>query len=150
MRAVRVLQLGQAWASSRRYAALLDGLDGDAQRQLASVAEQPREPVADRAGACSPRHARIKRSSIVKPSQRPRLLSRASPSCSRPVTATPLVREVTAMVADRQRWWQRVEELLTVAAAVPVLAVILRWARRRRAARRVTARLVSDRCCAAS
>ena len=43
------------------------------------------------------------------------------------------VREVTANMADRQRRWQRVEELLSVAAAVPGLAVILRWARRRRA-----------------
>jgi len=41
--------------------------------------------------------------------------------------------EVLANMAERQRWWQRVEELLSVAAAVPGLAVILRWARRRRA-----------------
>ena len=41
------------------------------------------------------------------------------------------VREVTANMADRQRWWQRFEELLSVAAAVPALAVILRRARRR-------------------
>jgi len=39
------------------------------------------------------------------------------------------VGEVLANMAD----WQRVEELLSVAAAVPELAVILRWARRRRA-----------------
>ncbi len=43
------------------------------------------------------------------------------------------VGEVLANLADRQRWWQRVEELLSVAGAVPGLAVILRWARRRRA-----------------
>ncbi len=36
------------------------------------------------------------------------------------------VREVVANMADRQRWWQRLEELLSVAAAVPGLAVILR------------------------
>ena len=41
--------------------------------------------------------------------------------------------EVLANMADRRRWWRRVEELLSVAAAVPGLAVILRWARRRRA-----------------
>jgi len=33
---------------------------------------------------------------------------------------------------DRRRWWERVEDLLSVAAAVPGLAGILRWARRRR------------------
>jgi hypothetical protein len=43
------------------------------------------------------------------------------------------VREVVANMADRQRGWQRLRELLTVAGAVPGLAVILRWARRRRA-----------------
>ena len=43
------------------------------------------------------------------------------------------VREVMANMADRQRWWQRIEELLSVAGAVPGLAVILQWARRRRA-----------------
>src|SRR6266536_1453183 len=43
------------------------------------------------------------------------------------------VREVMANMVDRQRWWQRLEELLSVAGAVPGLAVILRWARRRRA-----------------
>ncbi len=43
------------------------------------------------------------------------------------------VGEVIANLADRQRWWQRLEELLSVAGAVPGLAVILRWARRRRA-----------------
>jgi hypothetical protein len=43
------------------------------------------------------------------------------------------VGEVLADLADRQRWWQRVDELLSVAGAVPGLAVILRWARRRRA-----------------
>ena len=41
------------------------------------------------------------------------------------------VNEVMANIADRQRWWQRVEELLSVAAAAPGLAVIRRWARRR-------------------
>jgi len=41
--------------------------------------------------------------------------------------------EVLANLADRQRWWPRLEELLSVAGAVPGLAVILRWARRRRA-----------------
>jgi hypothetical protein len=35
-------------------------------------------------------------------------------------------------MADRERWWQRLEELLSVAGAVPVLVVILRWARRQR------------------
>jgi hypothetical protein len=43
------------------------------------------------------------------------------------------VGEVMANLADRQRWWQRLDELLSVAGAVPGLAVILRWARRRRA-----------------
>ena len=43
------------------------------------------------------------------------------------------VGEVMANMARRQRWWQRVEELLSVARAVPGLAVIVRWARRRRA-----------------
>jgi hypothetical protein len=43
------------------------------------------------------------------------------------------VGEVMADMADRGRWWQRVEELLSVARAVPGLAVIVRWARRRRA-----------------
>ncbi len=43
------------------------------------------------------------------------------------------VREVMANVADRRRWWQRLEELLSVAAAVPGLAMILRWTRQRRA-----------------
>ncbi len=43
------------------------------------------------------------------------------------------VREVMANMADRQRWWQRLQELLSVAAGLPGLAVILRWARRRRA-----------------
>lgn len=33
------------------------------------------------------------------------------------------VREVAANLADGQRWWQRVEELLSVAAAVPGIAV---------------------------
>jgi hypothetical protein len=42
------------------------------------------------------------------------------------------VGEVLANMADL-RWRQRVEELLSVAGAVPGLAVILRWARRRRA-----------------
>jgi hypothetical protein len=37
------------------------------------------------------------------------------------------------MVAELPRWWQRLNELMSVAAAVPELAVILRWARRRRA-----------------
>jgi hypothetical protein len=41
------------------------------------------------------------------------------------------VGEVLADIADL-RWRQRVEELLSVAAVVPGLAVILRWARRRR------------------
>jgi len=41
--------------------------------------------------------------------------------------------KVLANLADRMRWWQCVEELLSVAAAVPGLAVVLRWARRRRA-----------------
>jgi hypothetical protein len=40
------------------------------------------------------------------------------------------VGEVLANLADRQRWWPRIEELLSVAGAVPGLAVILRWARR--------------------
>jgi hypothetical protein len=40
------------------------------------------------------------------------------------------VAEVLADIADL-RWRQRVEELLSVAGAVPGLAVILRWARRR-------------------
>jgi hypothetical protein len=39
---------------------------------------------------------------------------------------------VLANLADRERWWQRLDELLSVAGAVPRLAVILRWARRRR------------------
>jgi len=43
------------------------------------------------------------------------------------------VGEVAANMADRRRWGQRLEELLSVAAAVPGLAVVLRWARRRRA-----------------
>jgi hypothetical protein len=43
------------------------------------------------------------------------------------------VAEVQANLADRERWWQRLRELLSVAGAVPGLAVILRWARRRRA-----------------
>jgi hypothetical protein len=43
------------------------------------------------------------------------------------------VSEVLANMADCQRWWQRLEELLSVADAVPGLAVLLRWARRRRA-----------------
>jgi len=43
------------------------------------------------------------------------------------------VAEVLANLADRERWWQRLDELLSVAGAVPGLAVILRWARRRRA-----------------
>ena len=43
------------------------------------------------------------------------------------------VAEVIANLADRERWWQRLDELLSVAGAVPGLAVILRWARRRRA-----------------
>jgi hypothetical protein len=51
----------------------------------------------------------------------------------RQVAHHPLVGEVMANLADRRRWWQRVEELLSVAGAVPGLAVILRWARRRRA-----------------
>jgi hypothetical protein len=42
------------------------------------------------------------------------------------------VDEVLANMAG-QRWWQRLDELLSVASAVPGLAVILRWARRRRA-----------------
>jgi hypothetical protein len=41
------------------------------------------------------------------------------------------VGEVLADIADL-RWRQRVEELLSVAGAVPGIAVILRWARRRR------------------
>jgi hypothetical protein len=43
------------------------------------------------------------------------------------------VGEVMANLADRHRWWQRLNEMLSVAGAVPGLAVILRWARRRRA-----------------
>ena len=43
------------------------------------------------------------------------------------------VGEVVANLADSQRRWPRVGELLSVARAVPGLAVILRWARRRRA-----------------
>jgi hypothetical protein len=43
------------------------------------------------------------------------------------------VGEVLANLADRNRWWQRLDDLLSVAGAVPGLAVILRWARRRRA-----------------
>ena len=43
------------------------------------------------------------------------------------------VNEALANMADRQRWWQRLNELLSVAGAAPGLAVILRWARRRRA-----------------
>jgi hypothetical protein len=38
---------------------------------------------------------------------------------------------ILASLAELRRWWQRVEELLSVAAAVPGLAAILRWARRR-------------------
>jgi hypothetical protein len=45
------------------------------------------------------------------------------------------VGEVLANLADRERWWQRLDELLSVAGAMPGLAVILRWARRRRAER---------------
>ena len=41
------------------------------------------------------------------------------------------VREVVANMADRQWWWQRLNELLSVVGAIPGLAVILRWARRR-------------------
>jgi len=36
------------------------------------------------------------------------------------------VGEVVANMADRRRWWQRLEELLSVAGAEPGLAVILR------------------------
>jgi hypothetical protein len=43
------------------------------------------------------------------------------------------VGEVLANLADRRRRWQRGDELLSVACAVPGLAVTLRWARRRRA-----------------
>ena len=42
------------------------------------------------------------------------------------------VGEVQANMAELPRWWQRVEELLSVAGALPGLAVIVRWARRRR------------------
>jgi hypothetical protein len=35
------------------------------------------------------------------------------------------VGEVMANPADRQRWWQRLDELLSVAGAVPGPAVIL-------------------------
>jgi hypothetical protein len=38
------------------------------------------------------------------------------------------VREVQANLADRERWWQRLRDLLSVARAVPWLAVIRRWA----------------------
>jgi hypothetical protein len=41
------------------------------------------------------------------------------------------VGEVMANLADRERCWQRLDELLSVAGAVPGLAVILHWARRR-------------------
>jgi hypothetical protein len=47
------------------------------------------------------------------------------------------VGEVIANLADRHRWWQRLEELLSVPGAVPGLAVILRRARRRRALKRL-------------
>jgi hypothetical protein len=42
------------------------------------------------------------------------------------------VGEVLGNMAEL-RWRQRVEELLSMAAAMPGLAVIVRWARRRRA-----------------
>jgi hypothetical protein len=41
------------------------------------------------------------------------------------------VGEVLANLADRRRWWQRVDELVSGTAAVPGLAVVLRLARRR-------------------
>jgi hypothetical protein len=77
--------------------------------------------------------ARIKRSGLVKPakdSSRTELvcLGQLLPSRDR----ERFVREAMANMADRQRWWQRVEELLSVAAAVPGLTVILGWAQRRR------------------
>jgi hypothetical protein len=43
------------------------------------------------------------------------------------------VGEVLANLADRHRWGQRLDELLSVAGLVPGLAVILPWSRRRRA-----------------
>jgi len=43
------------------------------------------------------------------------------------------VREVTATLADFPRSRERIRELLSVAAAMPWIAAILRWARRRRA-----------------
>jgi hypothetical protein len=57
------------------------------------------------------------------------LLARLLPSRDR----ERFVGEVQANMADRHRWWQRLDELLSMAGAVPGLAVILRWARRRRA-----------------
>jgi hypothetical protein len=43
------------------------------------------------------------------------------------------VGEVTATLVDFPRPWQRAKQLLSVAAAMPGITVILRWARRRRA-----------------
>jgi len=42
------------------------------------------------------------------------------------------VGEVLANLPDRRPWWRRVDELVSAAAAVRGMAVILRWARRRR------------------
>jgi hypothetical protein len=57
-----------------------------------------------------------------------RLFALLVPACDR----ERFVGEVLANMADL-RWRQRVEELLSVAAAMSGIAVILRWARRRRA-----------------
>ena len=77
---------------------------------------------------------RAARSCITAPTQRAaplvlRLLALLLP----PRDRERFVGEVTANLADRERRWQRLRDLLSVAGAVPGLAVILRWARRRRA-----------------
>jgi hypothetical protein len=56
------------------------------------------------------------------------LLALLLPACDR----ERFVGEVLADIAGL-RWRQRLDELLSVAGAVPGLAVIVRWARRRRA-----------------
>jgi len=63
--------------------------------------------------------------------QRPRPLRRPVPPPAR--DRERFVGEVLANMADSQRWWQRLRDLLSVAVAVPGLAVILRRARRGRA-----------------
>jgi hypothetical protein len=107
------------------------------ERRLAALGEQRGERRPDRlAGDRAPRGVADKGRAVPQ--------HRAGHRCGRPPLLSLLalllpardrerfVIEATEMVGNRTRW-QRLNQLLSLAGAMPGIAVVLRWARRRRA-----------------